>query len=405
MNIVNQDVDWSLTYHKNKSTQELINKAVSHNLRIISKEIIQRVPDLISIYLTGGYAASEGTVFEENEKVNLISDYDLVIVSKTKSQPINLSDGTIEKLIDVYKMPGHPIYEIFNWEIGKLRTIPNSKFLFDFALAKCIFGQDVRHRLPIFKDKIPLTEGLRLLFNRVYGVLIPFSPAFFAIEPPIQSFRHLTFESVKLTIGSIEALLILKNMYSLTLKENINVFLGNLNTIFREVNDQIPTINHVINNAFYYKLGVNLNAEENALQTWLDSKKLCLIAFKLYMKELFDITPSSIDEMFQVFIDKNPNPLAFNVLIFSMLFKAKKTCFFKTLYKKPSNALLVARLNLLASPGEGGLIDNGLLQSSSDSIFKNFGLKIQSQCSLDLWESLKQFVIANYFDPFSPRRL
>ena len=401
MNIIKEDVNWLTTSHPAKAEQA-INKALTHNLRVLSHEIIETVPNVKSIYLTGGYAASEGTVILNEQGINLISDYDLVVITNGKAPIIHTKESLLKDLINIYEMPGHPICEVFAWDARKLHKLPMTKFLFDFQLAKCIYGKEFRTTIPRFSSaEIPCIEGLRLIFNRILGALIPFSPSLFFTKPSARTLRHLTFESVKLILGSCEALLILEGLYSLTQKENIKRFQERLLPKLPEITCRIPSISQVIDKALEYKLLPTAQAEKNAVETWFNSRNFAMMAIALFMERLFKKKESSFEEMVNDFINVNPHPFIMNMMVIASLLKKRNFLSPKLLYRKPSNALLATRLYLLFSVNRNCTLNEVSLEKAHSILAQHTGIKLCQKDFKDDWDALKQCVMNNYIDPYS----
>lgn len=403
MDILRENVDWLAASYEEKETRAWINDVMSHNLRVLCQEIIKTFPGVVSIYLTGGYASSEGTVIVEDREVKLLSDYDLVVITKGPASMASLNRSSLQKLRNIYEMPGHPIYEVFVWNIEELDKLPPTKFLYDFQLAKCIYGKELRTMMPrILGSEIPLTEGLRLVFNRVYGALIPFSPSLLYTDPNVRRRRHLTFESVKLVLGSCEALLILEGVHSPTQKENVRLFQKRLLSRFPQLTQRVPSVSQLVEQALEYRLRPSAEAEKNALDIWFSSKDLALLTLELFIERLHGIKQSNLDEMIGQFIHKNPHPFIFNIMATVNVWRKYKRLYFKLLNKKPLNALLATRLYLLFSVNRDGKFDNKLLKKASDVLAEHMGIKVSRQDPHGLWETLKQYVLQNYFDSFSP---
>ena len=406
MNVLKENIDWLAASYGEKETRALINDAMRHNLRVLCQEIIKTVPGVVSIYLTGGYAASEGTVIVEDREIKLLSDYDLVVITKGRASMASLKRSSLQKLRNIYEMPGHPIYEVFVWNINELDKLPPTKFLHDFQLARCIYGEEIRTMVPrISGSEIPLTEGLRLIFNRVFGALIPFSPSLLYTNSSVRRLRHLTFESVKLVLGSCEALLILEGIHSLTQKENVRLFQEKLFSRFPQLSQRVPSVSKLIEQALEYRLRPSTEAEKNALDIWFNSRDLALLTFELFIEKLYGIRQSHLEEMIGHFIHKNPHPFIFNIMATANVWRQYRRLHSKLLYKKPSNALLATRLYLLFSVDGDGKFDNKLLEKARNVLAEHMGIKVGRQDSQGLWEALKQYVLQNYFDPFAPVQL
>lgn len=402
MNILKENINWPAASYERTEIQALINDATSQNLKVLCQEIIKTVPGVVSIYLTGAYAYSKGTVIVKDREVKLLSDYDLVVITNGWASMASLNPSLLQRLKNIYEMNGHPIYEIFIWNIDDLPKLPPTKFLYDFQLAKCIYGEEIRTLVPrISESEIPLTEGLRLIFNRILGAMIPFSPSFFHTVPSIRRRRHLTFESTKLALGSYEALLLLDGAYSLAQKGDIKLFQEKVSSRFPEIMQFDFSVSKLIEQALEYKLRPNAETEKNGIDIWFNSRDLALFTLELFIERLYRIKPSNFEEMLTHFISQDPHPFMFNVTIAFNFWRKYRRMQLKLLYKKPSSALLAARLFLVASIDRAGNFDYALLEKAHDVLVEHVGVELDQKDPQRLWEALKQHLLQNYFDPYS----
>jgi predicted nucleotidyltransferase len=403
MNIFEEDIDWSASCFENKEIDASVNKAVSHNLRILSQEIVRRLPDVLSIYLTGSYAASEGTVVIEDNDIKLLSDYDLVIITKEKASTANLCKKSFPNLKNIYEMPGHPMFEVFIWRRSELSKLSPTKFLYDFKSAKCIYGTEISASLPRFSaSKIPISEGIRLVFNRAFGALVPFSPSMLNENPSVRKRRHLTFESVKLILGLCDALLITQGTYFTAPKKDTKKFLEELYSRFPQSTAGDPEIDDLIELALEYRIRPSVDIEQKALDLWFGSQSFLLMVLGVFFERLYRIKQSSLEEAIGRFVELNPQSFFLNGILSFNILKKHKRLYPQTLYRKPTNALLALDLLLLFSIDRKGKFDMNLLELARDLLAKHIGIRVDDKNPSRLWHVLKQYAVENYFDAFSP---
>jgi hypothetical protein len=403
MNILKENISWPASSYDGKETSDLINDAVSHNLRILCQEIVKTIPGLLSIYLTGSYAASEGTVLVEENNIKLISDYDLLIITKKKVALNNIRGKSFPNLKNTYSMPGHPLFEVFIWTLRDLKKLPPTKFLYDFRSAKCIFGTDLRAMIPeILPSAIPPNEGIRLIFNRAFGVLIPFDPSFLNEEFGIKRHRHLAFETAKLILGVIDAMMIIQGTYLSVTNKDLKKFREDLSCQLPQLNEMRPKVDQLIERALEYRLKPSIAIEEEALDLWFNSRSLLLMGLNDSFKRLYGIEEPSLEETINSFVNENPQSFILNGVFGFNLLKKQKQLHLKTIYKKPSNAILGVSLFLIFSVDRTGRFDKNLLNAARGLLANHIGIKIDEGDPLKVWRVLKQYAYQNYFDVFSP---
>ena len=72
------------------------NEKVEEDMKIICEEILKKIPDVDSIFLTGGFSRGEGPMKIEREKVFPYNDYDIQIISKSKISKENIDKISVE---------------------------------------------------------------------------------------------------------------------------------------------------------------------------------------------------------------------------------------------------------------------------------------------------------------------
>lgn len=406
LDIFNDEIHWKLVAFENKESHDKIKKIMAHNLKILCLEIIKRIPNVISIYLTGGYVASEGCIMVEEDKIKILSDYDLVVIVNGQSPISSFSENVFSQLKNIYKMSGHPIAELIIWDYHNLRKLMPSKFLFDFQLAKCIYGKEIRNLIPRFLvSDIPSTDGLRLIFNRVFGVLLPFSPSLIFSEPTFQENRHITFESSKLVMASCEAFLMLDDVLYCTQKENVKYFSEIFPQNYPILLKSMPKIQEIVQKALEYRIAPNVELEKNAITLWFDSRDLMLHALEHYLKIDPYQEDSTLIELIFTLIEKQPHAFIQKLVAIVNIWQKYGRINIKMIYKKPYIALLAVRVLLLFSIKRDGTFDKMLLNQATAILDEHVGIHLDEKDPKKLWELLKQHAIKNYFDPFVPFEL
>jgi hypothetical protein len=409
MNIFKDNIDWQFAAYEDRETQKMVNKIMVHNLQVLCHEIIETIPNVVSIYLTGGYVASEGCILVNKDTINILSDYDLVVIinGKSPSPVTTIPENTLAQLKNIYKMPGHPIGELIIWDLKELKNLAPSKFLFDFRLAKCIYGEEIGKLVPLFSVKdIPSTDGLRLIFNRIFGAIIPFSPSFIINEPTLGKKRHITFESAKLVMGSCEALLMLEGELTFTQRENIKrfkeIFLKNSPSLLLE---KMPSIQELVEKSLEYRLIPNYKIEKNAVNMWLNSRDFVLLALEHYLAVDNGMKNTDLKVMIKNFIEHNPHPFILNIIAVVNVWRKYSRIKLKLLCKKPYNALLAIRIFLLCSVRRDGTFDKPSLNEARNILAEHMGIELSTQNPSELWDLLKHHTLQNYLDPFIPVKL
>lgn len=330
----------------------------------------------------------------------------MVVIKEGLSSRIRLDQRIGERLRNIYHMPGHPIYEVIVWRMKDLKKLPPTKFLHDFHTAKCLYGKECKDIIPkVSASDIPPSEGLRVLFNRLHGLLIPFSPQLLYSVPDTQQSRHLMFETVKLILDSLGALLILDHIHFPTLRQNVNFVKKHSPRKFSKLNDRVPEAFELVEQALEYRLKPQREMEKNAVDLWFKARQMALSTLEIYLEELYRIKSDTTVNMVRNLIDSLPHPLTINLKATVRNLIGQKEFNPKFLYKRPWSAFLGVRILTLCSINRHGQLNTKLLDEATNILTEHTGFKIPQSSTSDLWTILKDHVIKNYIDPFSPHQI
>jgi len=137
--------------------------------RIISR--VKELDGIEGIILTGSYGRDEGSYSVKGGRVQPLNDYDLILVTKNGDSIVEqlreISDDLAQELgIDFVDLaPMHPDY---------FASVPLTIYYYELKHGSRVLEGDksILDRMPCFRpENIPLWEGVRLLFNRMAGLL------------------------------------------------------------------------------------------------------------------------------------------------------------------------------------------------------------------------------------------
>jgi hypothetical protein len=154
-----------------------------------------------------------------------------------------------------------------------------------------------------------------------------------------------------------------------------------------------------------YKLAPCDKLEREALKTWFDSVGFSIIALRFFLERMYGIDAVTFSDSIEAFVKVNPHPFAWNILVAKNSWNQNHHIYPKMLFRKPSNALLAARVYLLISASKTDGFDQDMLRNASRVLAEHIGIRrlyFNSHDMRENWRSIKQFVVRNYFDPFSP---
>lgn len=208
-----ENMDTSLDLPSDAMTQEAI---LSAYLPPLLKAIIGDLKDVETVILAGSFGKGRGRFYQRNGKFILLSDFDLMVVTTRPHIPpviAQYASPSIERVTS-----GLGIHaEISVWWKLLLRLAPHRIHWYEVKFgSKVVYGnKKVLELIPVRKDKnIPLSEGVRLLFNRTAELLELFEPEM--LDSKLGGDRSLiTGRCMKAILACGESLLILQGKWSL----------------------------------------------------------------------------------------------------------------------------------------------------------------------------------------------
>jgi hypothetical protein len=409
VNILKQEVNWKTTAYDGELLNK-INKILTINLKIICQNIIKTFPKVTSIYLTLSFSRGEGSVLVENGKIKFLSDHDILVISDAPSYLLQLRKKQFIKNFSPYElcnievMRGHPIVELTVMNAQQIRKLPPSLFKHELKTAVCIYGHELLNPPPkIDLQKIPPTEGLSLLFNRMLGALIPFSTNFLKSNSKLgeEQRRHLTFESVKLISGCRDALLILDKFFGLTEKEKQEYFKRNWHTKYRWLNRKFPEFLDLSEKAHLYRIKPNRELEKESLALWFKSRQITSEVLRLYLNKLYKIEGDNWSHIIDKFMIKTFYKRSYRLYApFSSFLSKAKTKKVEISLRR-LNRILAVLILLLFSVGEDS-IDELMLEKAKRIVGLNTCYMQRRDNVKEIWTVLKEIVCAEYIPPLTP---
>ena len=266
--------------------------------KYLDKIIASFVKDVnpISIILFGGFGKGEGSVQIIDGKPVPFNDFDLYIVTEKK-----MSDAELDKLsmnaskeigmggLEVAYFPeeGYDSNKFFHVDV---RCIPYSQFGKLMSIqryyelkygSQVIYGQkNVLDKIKEIKpEDIPVSEGLRNLFNKLHTMLLGLQKNYNDDQRKIQ-----IFWSYKCYMSICEALLILDKKFAPTALKRAKLFEEIYKKDFPELYEKIPNLSKRVEIATNFKLKPDFRIDREKL--WNTALKDILLVFEYYIKKV-----------------------------------------------------------------------------------------------------------------------
>jgi len=408
VNILKQNINWQTTDY-NYPFANKINKVITANLRIVCKEIVRNIPRLTSIYLTGSYSRGEGCVIINNNKIKILSDFDIFIISDAQPFILKIQTKALQKalsqlkLLNTYIMPGHPIVELYI--VNKKRT-QNLLFettpLFNYELrtAKLIYGKEMLNTIPkIESNYISPYNGMRLLFDRIFGAIIPFSTDLLYFKPECQKQRHLMFEVTKLILACRDSLLLLDGIYFPTSKQR-QIYFENK---YKRYNFLVQSsyFLYLTNVAQLYRLRPSKELEKDAIKLSFLAFNLSYKILTIFLEKIYKIRDKSWRSILNSLMNIEFQPFIYETTCYILKNLKKEKYVFNYLFNKSTNRILSAMIILILAVSENG-IDKLKLNKALEILYPYMSSLNIKHNEYKMWNFLKEVIVCNYISPFPP---
>ncbi len=282
-----------------------IDTQIASKLQIITKTILENVFSVRSILLTGGFGKGEGSIKKiNNGKIICLRDFDLVVIVDKIPNEI-----TIRKLYNqIYQSlnlpnPESTLFRFSNFVVdikfmSKKDLIYPDIWFYDLKTAsKLLYGEDIRNSISCSKDEIPLSSGLRILFEKVAGLiaLFPYVDSNLdktRIEEMSEEEKNLIiFECYKAIIEMCTVLCILANRYKPKYAERARIFEDFYSTDFPEIAEVLPDLPKQVISSTNFKLKPDFTEiNEDVIELWFSTRNSLGIVLNFYIKKFLGTT-------------------------------------------------------------------------------------------------------------------
>lgn len=402
-------VDWETTVHRGAIAQS-INNLLTRNLQILCDEVFSVVPQIVSIYLTGSFSRGEGSVIVEGDRIGFLSDYDLLVVSNARLLSLKLAHRRLMDFLLNAELPnsevmiGHPTAELVLMSRVQIRRTTNMVtplFRYETRTARLIYGDEALKQMPSMEAAaIPRFNGLRLLFDRIFGSVLPFDAEFVESHPRNERLRHLMFESSKLLLACRDALLILDRIYYPTEREKQAHFLDHSERYLSLVHE-IPDFLRFLEQAHRYRLRPSAEGEENAMSLSFIAFRVAPKVLQAFLEKVWGLSIDGWRDLIDNLARINFHPLNYELVMTLSRRSGTRVSFLEQALSRPLKRALIALVLLVLCLREGR-IDREILVRGRE-IVGDQSLPFNARdTDRKLWNALKGYVLAYYISPFPP---
>jgi hypothetical protein len=288
-----------------------IDAQIAAKLRLITKIILENVPYVRSILLTGGFGKGEGSIKKANNgNIICLRDFDIVVIANKIPK-----ESVVQKLYD-------QIYRSLNLTNSELMSFRFSNFVVDIKFlrkkdlkysdiwfydlkvaSKLLYGEEIRNSIPCNKQKIPLSSGLRILFEKVAGLLALF-PQFdsngdnLIIEQLSEEQKELiVFECYKAFIEMCTVLCILADRYEPRYADRAKIFKQFYFTDFPELAKVLPDLPDKVISCTAFKLKPDFaKIDKKVVDLWFSTRDYLGIVLTFFIRNYLSTTTLELED-------------------------------------------------------------------------------------------------------------
>lgn len=241
-----------------------------------------------SIILSGSFGRGEGSVLYQNNNVNIISDFEIGVISKKYHkrflcrkivQEIN-HDLDIDLTLNFYLPSRFTKNKTTNLSIrAQHLTIDQYELRYG---SKLLYGKDYLSKMKDYSPKdIPTWEGIRLIFNRMAESLKYFFP-------DRNGSRELSLKKwiCKTILACSDALLISIGKYHFLYRIRAKNFIDEYLAHFQELLAAcVPEFPDLVAKSIKFKLGSAASYNEDLQKLWFQTKLICDITLRYLIRK------------------------------------------------------------------------------------------------------------------------
>ena len=279
-----------------------IDEQINSQLHMITKTILEKVVDVYSVILFGGFGRGEGSVKIQDKEIIPLCDYDmLVVVNKTPSERIKrelyqkLYRGLrFGKLEDTLFRHSQFTVDITFKTKDKLTLVPDIPIYELKSASVLLYGEDVRKIINWTIEDVPPSSALRFLFEKVTGLIGHFSYEYLKGRVLEKWEKENIIYICNKTFLDIAAVLcFLMRRYEPTYVERMKVFSEHYKAELPELYEKLPDLAERVVLATKFKLKPDFNQiKDDSIDLWFTTRNYLGVVVKYCMKRLLNVESS-----------------------------------------------------------------------------------------------------------------
>ncbi len=385
-------------------------REIGRHLDIICGEINREIGDVVSIVLMGGFAKGEGSVKLVNKRAMPLNDYDFYIITERKigEKTLNLLEERCNRKIGkegvppdrfeiFYNFDRNFFVELHNMTVGGLnRALPLIRYLDLRNYGKTLCGRNVLDEIPDFKiSDIPLSEHVRLIFNRMTNLIEFFNPEYMEKLPRVERLETLTYYTARAVLTAGTMLLFLSGKPDMRCEGSLRTLKRSFRRDFPELSKKMPCFLRDLELSTKWKLRPYSIEIPDIIELWFNARDylghLAALCFEKMLNERIedweDLSRKMVNDLPGVYYtpyirhilktkaginsDAVSNRLSFmkrclNLSFFLRIMRQRSRVYFRTIFSRapPDLQIFSAAPLILFSIKRSGEIDAGMLRKA-----------------------------------------
>jgi hypothetical protein len=285
------------------AAEKSVEDKIDRDMKIICNEILE-IAEPISIVLIGSFGRGEGSVIHDGRSISALRDYDILLVLLKKLPPAVLH--RLEKKINNRLGYGRAVNQELDLPIFGVSLIQltsdelfhlNDIKILELKLgSRILYGKDVRNKLKVSVEGLPLSSSARFLFNSILGLIAVFKTKY--IEKPLTGLEkvNLVYECGKMYIEMGTILTLLGRMYRPRYGERCEVIRKNLKNRFPDLLRKAPSLDHKIDFFTNLKLFPDMSKFEeiDPVALWFETRRDVEQVLKFFMLQYLRIKNNNL---------------------------------------------------------------------------------------------------------------
>jgi hypothetical protein len=269
-------------------------------LKPVVAEIVQYVPEVVSVLLVGSFGKGEGSVIEDDYgNFAPLKDFDFLLIfnhkiphDRIRNLTQNLRKNLAIKGSDGFAYTSFTV-DINATTIRRINSFPDIT-TYEAKSSHLLYGKENREKITINREDIPLRSGARILFQKAISLIgqLPTTNYIYERRVPDDKKNMFIYACLKVFVELGTALTILGEIYAPSVRERSVSLKKNYKTLFPELYEKFPDLAEKIYQYTKLKLVPDFKKFNDPISLWFSARKYHKEVLKYYMQKYLNVESS-----------------------------------------------------------------------------------------------------------------